>query len=152
MARALAGSTLDVTELYRREIDEWSKTAEGQKTRWAPLVRLAPDFLRLLLRLVMDPGLSAQKRARLGYAAAYFVSRYDPVPEALVGPLGYLDDVAVAAHALETTLSGEDVGLAARHWPGPGDVWKHVREVRAKTESMLTAERWDRIRRFFDGS
>ncbi len=55
-------------------------------------LRLLPDLLRLLRRLVADPTLPLRVRVQLGLLMAYLVSPIDLIPD-FIPILGYLDDL-----------------------------------------------------------
>ena len=47
----------------------------------------------------------------LGPAVVYYISPFDLLPEALLGPIGYLDDLVFAVYVLNRLLSDTDVRL-----------------------------------------
>jgi hypothetical protein len=53
----------------------------------------APDTFILLTRLARDPRVTGKNKVLLGSAIAYFVFPLDLMPEAIFGPIGYLDDL-----------------------------------------------------------
>jgi uncharacterized membrane protein YkvA (DUF1232 family) len=52
--------------------------------------------------------LSWKKAVILLLAAVYIISPFDLLPEALLGPIGYLDDLGVLAWAIKQALKKED--------------------------------------------
>ncbi|HEU4567893.1 MAG TPA: DUF1232 domain-containing protein, partial [Marmoricola sp.] len=80
-------------------------------------LRLLPDLVRLLRRLVADPTLPRGVRLRLVLLLAYLLSPVDLVPD-VVPVLGYADDVLVAALALRSLVRRAGPDALERHWPG----------------------------------
>jgi uncharacterized membrane protein YkvA (DUF1232 family) len=90
----------------------------GKKSRWAGYILMAPDFLHLLCRLTVDKEVPLKHRAKLAGAIAYFVSPFDLIPEGISGPVGYVDDVALAAYILNSIVNETDpkVVKLVRRW------------------------------------
>ena len=65
------------------------------------LIRHAPEFYRLMTRLVDDPALPGRLRPLVIAAIAYFILPADISPEDLTGPLGFVDDIFLCAFAAE---------------------------------------------------
>ena len=80
---------------------------------------LAPDLFILLLRLSIDRRVPIEKRRFLFGAVAYFLTPIDLLPEGIVGPAGYLEDVVLAAAVLRVSLRSEIEPLAEGYWSGP---------------------------------
>jgi uncharacterized membrane protein YkvA (DUF1232 family) len=82
-----------------------------------PLIRLVPDLLRLVRRLMADPATPTPVRLALGGLLVWIVSPIDLIPEFLPG-IGPLDDIVVAVLVLR--WAGRRIGrdqLRAQ-WPG----------------------------------
>ena len=80
-------------------------------------VRLLPDLVRLVRRLVSDPTLPKAVRRRVWLAAAYLAFPIDIVPD-FIPVLGYADDAVVLALMLRSVLRRAGVDPVRRHWPG----------------------------------
>lgn len=98
---------------------------------------LLPDAAVLLARLVKDPQVSLVDKLVAGAALAYVLSPVDLLPEALLGPLGLADDVAVVGIALSRLLNRVHPDLLRYHWSGQEDVVEAIRRLGAWTESRL---------------
>ncbi len=61
-----------------------------------PAVRMLPDILRLIRRLVVDPDTPTGVKLALGFLAVWIASPIDLIPEFLPG-IGPLDDIVAAA-------------------------------------------------------
>ena len=80
-------------------------------------LRLLPDLLRLLRRLLADRTLGAGVRIRLGLLLAYLLSPIDLVPD-FVPVIGYADDVIIVALVLRSVIARAGESAVRRHWPG----------------------------------
>lgn len=87
------------------------------RTSLLDLLRLAPDVVRLLKRLISDHTVSIGVRIWLGVLLVYLISPIDLIPD-FIPVLGYADDALVVALALRfaTRRAGSDA--ITRHWPG----------------------------------
>ena len=83
-------------------------------------LRLLPDLLRLLRRLLADKSLGAGVRIRLALLLAYLLSPIDLVPD-FVPVLGYADDVIIVAFVLRSVIARAGEEAVRRHWPGTPD-------------------------------
>lgn len=89
---------------------------------------LAPRLVRLVYRLVRDPRVPARSKAALIVLAGYLASPIDLIPDFLVG-LGQLDDLVVAAFALDQILNRVPDEVVIEHWDGDEDVLAIVRNI-----------------------
>src|SRR5262249_30284845 len=71
----------------------------------ADALLLVPDMFMLLVRLALDPEVPKATRGLIGGALAYFILPFDLLPEGLLGGVGYLDDLVLAAAVLTHALS-----------------------------------------------
>jgi len=135
----------------RRQIHEWVE-GKGAGHRHAGILLLAPDFLHLLIRLTLDSRVDTKSKARLGAALAYFVSPIDLIPEALLGPIGYTDDLAVACLALNSFLNDPaHREIAREHWQGDEDLLGVIERVLGIASEMLGSRVWAQVKRRFGG-
>ncbi|MGD8414732.1 MAG: DUF1232 domain-containing protein [Candidatus Latescibacterota bacterium] len=143
----MADKNEDFYRRLRRQIREWLDSDTGKSNQWAEYVLAAPDLFYLLWKLSTDPDVSAQDKLKLGAALAYFISPIDIIPEAIVGPIGYLDDIALAAYVLNGVVNHTDPEVIRRHWAGDGDVLEVIRQILAAADQMLGSGVWKKIKR-----
>lgn len=98
---------------------------------------VVPDLFMLLVRLALDPQVPASTRGLIGGALAYFVLPFDLLPEALVGGLGFMDDVVLAAAVLTQALSPDLEPRARRYWSGRHELREVLRDVVGAAQSLL---------------
>lgn len=81
------------------------------------LLGALPDVVRLIVRLVRDPGLPRAAKIALGAAAAYLLSPIDLLPD-FIPIAGYLDDLLMVAVVLDGIFNWVDRRLVLKYWPG----------------------------------
>ena len=89
---------------------------------------LAPRLVKLLWRLTRDPRVPARAKATLVILGAYLVSPIDLIPDVIPG-LGQLDDLFIAAFALDQILNRVPDEVVLDHWDGEEDVLQIVRQI-----------------------
>ncbi len=86
----------------------------------AQLVRVVPDVLRLVRRLIGDPSTPFLVRAALVGLLLWLINPIDLVPE-FVPVLGPLDDVVVAVIVLRFASKRLGTDVMRARWPGTED-------------------------------
>lgn len=127
----------DIYERMRSQIQKWAASKEGESNEWVEYVLLLPDLLHLFCSLVLDPDVPAAQKAKLGVVVAYIISPLDLIPEGVVGPIGLVDDLALAAFALNQLFNEIDESIVLRHWKGKGDLLAIVRNLIATADEMI---------------
>ncbi len=80
-------------------------------------LRLLPDLLRLIRRLLADRSVAVGVRVRLALLLVYLASPIDLVPD-FIPVIGYADDVVIVALVLRSVISRAGDDAVRRHWPG----------------------------------
>jgi uncharacterized membrane protein YkvA (DUF1232 family) len=119
------------------------KLSEGT----ARALMLVPDVFILLVRLALDKEVPRSSRALIGGAIAYFILPFDLLPEAILGPVGYLDDLVLAAAVLAQAFGGDLEPYARKHWSGKEDLRVVIRDITETAQSLLGQNLYDRLRR-----
>jgi uncharacterized membrane protein YkvA (DUF1232 family) len=145
----MAEYRVDVYQQMRDRIRDWLKEKDIQY-RFADYLLSAPDLLHLLCRLSLDKEVPAKEKAKLAVAIAYFISPLDFIPEGYVGPIGYLEDIVLAAYALNGIINEINPDIVRKHWAGDGDVLELIRQILAVAHEMLGGRLWNRIRGIVD--
>ncbi len=89
----------------------------GGTIDWREAVRLVPDVVRLIRRLVTDQSVPRAVRWWLGGLLFYLLSPVDLVPD-IIPVLGFADDAIVVVIALRFALRHAGRDALERHWPG----------------------------------
>jgi uncharacterized membrane protein YkvA (DUF1232 family) len=94
-----------------------SARGRAEKLSMVSTLRLVPDVLRLVGRLVADPTVTWWVRALLAVLGLYLLSPIDLVPD-FIPVIGYLDDAIIVALVMRLALRQAGPTAIARHWPG----------------------------------
>lgn len=99
---------------------------DPRRTAMTPVLREAmlalPNMLKLTLRLLRDDRVPTSAKLFVGGMVVYVMSPVDLLPEALFGPLGVVDDVLLAAYALDRLIKVAGPQVVAEHWDGSAEV------------------------------
>jgi uncharacterized membrane protein YkvA (DUF1232 family) len=99
----------------------------GRRTAAKELALLLPNLILLFKDLARDSRVPRGSKALLIFAALWFASPIDLIPE-FVPVLGPLDDVVVAALILRHLLRTAGADVVAEHWRGePGTLNRLLR-------------------------
>ncbi len=110
---------------------------EKRHFKHGDVLLLAPDFFHLLVRLSMDERVPGDKKIKLLLGIAYFISPIDVLPEALFGPVGYMDDLAIAAYILNDFINQNDLDVLYDNWAGESDVLASIQNVLTVADNFL---------------
>jgi uncharacterized membrane protein YkvA (DUF1232 family) len=112
----------------------------------AQYLLLAPDVFMLLWRLVNDARVNAKNKLLLGSGIAYFLFPLDIMPEALLGPVGYLDDLVFAVYLLNKILGDTDAEVLRQHWSGSEDVLTTITNVLNAADNLVGKDLFGRLK------
>ncbi len=115
------------------------------------LLLLLPDLTVLLFRLARDPRVPIGSKIVAGMAVAYVLSPIDLMPEALLGPIGLVDDLLIVGAALSRLLSVVHPDIVRLHWSGQGDALESVKRVAEWTNSKVAQRIPAFVREIFGG-
>jgi uncharacterized membrane protein YkvA (DUF1232 family) len=139
----------DFYQKLRVDIKKWFDERKDIDNKWADYILLAPDFFHLLTRLVVDPDVPTSKKVKIGGIIAYFISPLDFLPEMLLGPVGYLDDIAFTAYILNDIINEVDPKIVQRNWAGERDILNLVKTIIANANNMVGSGVWKKLKRTF---
>lgn len=145
--RLMSDKNSDFYQRLRGQVSDWLASDEGRNHQWAEYLLFAPDLFHLLWKLSVDPDVPAADKAKLAGVIAYFISPIDLMPEALMGPIGFLDDIALAAYVLNGMLNHTDPEVLRRHWAGDTDVLEVVKRILAAADRMVSAKVLGKLKR-----
>ena len=91
--------------------------AKPDDTRLRDAVRLLPDVVRLVRRIVADPAIPRRTRWLVWALLAYLVVPIDLIPDFVPG-LGYADDVIVTSLVLRYVIRRAGMAKVEERWPG----------------------------------
>jgi uncharacterized membrane protein YkvA (DUF1232 family) len=89
------------------------------------LLRVLPNLVRLIARLVKDPVLPRAAKIALAAAMVYLASPLDLLPD-FIPLVGYLDDLLLASVVVDGLLNWVDRAVVLKYWPGSPDSLERV--------------------------
>ena len=66
---------------------------------------------------------------------------------ALLGPIGYLDDLVFGVYVLNKVLKDTDPSILRQHWSGSSDVLDSIQKVLNAADSLVGSEFLGRIKK-----
>lgn len=127
--------------------DYVEKKGGGAVGKTAEFLLLVPDVFILLWRLTTDGRVEGKNKVLLGSAIAYYIFPFDIMPEALLGPVGYLDDLVFAVYVLNKVLKDTDPSILRQHWSGSSDVLDSIQRVLNAADSLVGSQFLGRIKK-----
>lgn len=140
----------DFYQDLRVKMRKWLKTKEGMNSKWGEYLMFAPDLFHLLCKLSIDKDVPMKEKAKLAGAIAYFVSPIDLLPEALIGPLGFADDISLAAYVLNSIMRKTDPEIVKKHWAGEEDILEVVKKILKVADEMVGQGLWKKLKKLID--
>jgi len=140
---------LDFYKKIRKDVKVWVNDNLDKENKWVDYILAAPDLFHLLCKLTTDSEIPSNKKIKLVAGIAYFISPIDLLPEMFLGPVGYLDDIAVAAFVLNDLINEIDPQIVRKHWAGEQDVLVLIKTILANADKMIGSKMWKRIRKRF---
>src|SRR4030066_2508903 len=137
----------DFYQKLRADIKKWLDEKKTTDNRWAEYILLAPDFFHLLTKLTLDPDVPASKKVKLAGIIAYFISPLDFLPEMFLGPVGYLDDIALTAYILHDIINEVDPKIVQRNWAGDRDILNLTKTIIANVNNIIGSGVWKKLKR-----
>jgi uncharacterized membrane protein YkvA (DUF1232 family) len=89
---------------------------------------VAPHLVVLLGRLMRDARVPARSKAVVLLTVGYLLSPIDVIPDVVPG-VGHVDDIIIAAFALDHLLNRIPEELVREHWDGDEDVLELIRNI-----------------------
>jgi len=130
----------------RGSIQRYVEKKSGVLGKTAEFLLLVPDIFILLWRLTTDGRVTGKDKLLLGSAVAYFIFPFDILPEALLGPMGFMDDLVFGVFVLNKIL-GADPQVVREHWSGNEDVLVTIQRVLAAADGLVGSDMVGKIKK-----
>lgn len=101
---------------------------DRQLTALREYALFAPRLVKLIWRLLRDRRVPSRSKATLVLLGAYLASPIDVIPDFIPG-VGQVDDLVLAAFALDQIINRVPDHVVREHWDGDEDVLEVVRNV-----------------------
>ena len=141
-------------DYYRRlraRLDGWLQSREGRAYRFADHLLLLPDFVHLIIRLALDRRVPMELRTQTAAVLAYVMLPLDLVPEGVVGPVGFGDDLLLVALMVRRLLTTVPPEIVLAHWAGSAGLMDTIRTILDAAEEMVGLRVWKRLQRIVGG-
>jgi uncharacterized membrane protein YkvA (DUF1232 family) len=115
--------------------------------RGADFLMLVPDMFILLWRLTNDSRVNAKNKVLLGSGLAYYLFPLDIMPEAILGPIGFIDDLVFGVYLLNKLLTDTDAAILREHWSGEEDVLQAIQRVLNAADTLVAGELMPRLKK-----
>ena len=144
----------DFYQKLREQVDMGAEKVNAKYGKQiASWILLLPDLFALCVRLTFDSRVSFQSKGILGVAALYMISPIDLLPEALLGPLGLVDDLAFVVLALQKMKESQsDPNILREFWAGHGDIIVLIEDIASKLGTFIDKKILAKIRQKLGGT
>ena len=139
----------DYYQKLREKFRLWMQSEEGKNNKWSELLMAAPDLFHLLCKLSLDKDVPARERVKIAGAITYFMTPLDIVPEIILGPIGYVDDIAIAAYVINHLVNNTNPEIVRKHWAGDGDILELIKKILNVADKMVGSGMWSKIKKRF---
>ena len=129
----------------------WLQSREGRAYRFADHLLLLPDFVHLVIRLALDRRVPMELRTQTAAVLAYVMLPFDLVPEGLVGPVGFGDDLLLVVLMVRRLLTTVPPDVVLAHWAGPASLMETIRTILDAAEDMVGSRVWKKLQRIVGG-
>ncbi|RLQ92468.1 DUF1232 domain-containing protein [Planomicrobium sp. Y74] len=112
----------DFYQKLRYKIHNWVESKDGKGSKFLKYVLFAPDFFHLLMKMMLDSRIDSKSKSMIGAGILYFFAPVDLLPEVIMGPAGFADDVVVAVYIVNSLLNKYPKEVVTSHWAGDEDL------------------------------
>lgn len=130
----------------RTKMEKWLEGKEGAEHKYSQYLLWAPDLFYLLWKLSTDENVPTKEKVKIVAALAYFISPIDLIPEAILGPVAFADDIALTAYILNNLLNHVDEELVRKYWMGDDDVLEVIKKVLMVADKMVGKGLWQKLK------
>ena len=113
---------------------------------------LAPDLFYLLIKLMQDPEVPRSKKVKVGVVIAYFITPFDFLPEALLGLVAYVDDVALTAYVLNDFFNEMNPDIIKDNWPGEKKLLNVIQKILEDSDKFINKNIVNRLKKLIDNN
>jgi len=127
----------DFYQELRQKINQWvldgrlTKKTGKWTDKFVQYLLVFPDFIHLLIKLLIDNNISALKKSYIIMALAYVFSPIDFIPD-FIPVAGFVDDLLVVAILINKIINTEDTNTLTKikyYWAGEEDIFMKVKEI-----------------------
>ena len=127
----------DFYEKLRGKITYFLETRTGSASKLAPYLLFAPDLFHLLTKAMLDNRIDGKSKALIGSGILYFIAPVDVIPEGLIGPGGFIDDIVVATFVVNMLLNKFSPEILEEHWVGDQKLLDALKKISETSDGIL---------------
>ena len=136
-------------DFYKKLREKIHNYLNKHNSKYTEYLLLAPDLFHLLVKLSLDPRVPSEKKAKFVAVIAYFISPIDLLPEMLLGPIGYLDDIALTAYVINEYINQTDPQIVRELWAGDQEILTIIKNIVTTADKVIGSGLWKKIRKRF---
>lgn len=121
----------------RGKITDFLESKTGSASRFAPYLLFAPDLFHLLTKSMLDKRIDGKSKALIGSGILYFIAPVDFIPEGLIGPGGFMDDIIVATYVVNLLLNKFSPEILEEHWVGDQKLFDSLKKISETSDGVL---------------
>lgn len=121
----------------RSKMTNYLNSKTGKVSKYAPYLLFAPDLFHLLVKAMLDDRIDMKNKTLIGSAILYFIAPIDVLPEGLIGPGGYVDDIIVAAFVVNILLNKFSKEVIEEHWVGETKLLEALKKIAETSNTWL---------------
>lgn len=127
----------DFYEKLRKKITTFLETRSGSASKFAPYLLFAPDLFHLLTKSMLDQRIDGKSKALIGSGILYFIAPIDVIPEGLIGPGGFIDDIIVATFVVNMLVNKFSPEILEEHWVGEQKLLDALKKISETSDGLL---------------
>jgi uncharacterized membrane protein YkvA (DUF1232 family) len=131
----------------REVIAVWEKD-RGWFYEYLEYPLMLPDFFYLLIRLMMDNRVPTKAKTKIILFLIYYLSPIDIIPVALLGPIGFGDDLVLAVWTANSLLKSVDRQVLVENWPSHPDRLATLETIMESADKWIGKGAFQKIRAF----
>ena len=121
----------------RSKITNYLESKTGRASKLSPYLLFAPDLFHLLVKSMLDNRIDAKSKTLIGSGILYFITPIDVLPEGLIGPGGFIDDIIVATFVVNMLLNKFSPEIIEEHWAGDVKLLMHLKKISETSDTCL---------------
>lgn len=121
----------------RSNITSYLESKSGKVGKFTPYLLFAPDLFHLLVKAMIDKRIDTKSKTLIGSGILYFVAPIDVLPEGLIGPGGFIDDIIVATFVINMLLNKFSPEIMEEHWAGDIKLLDALKKISETSDTLL---------------
>jgi uncharacterized membrane protein YkvA (DUF1232 family) len=134
----------------RERIRAWAEKKGTKRAKTVEYVMAVPDVFVLLLRLIASPSVARKTKLMLAAVVAYIVFPFDTMPEGLLGPGAFIEDLVLAVYAITRIIDERGADFVRKYWSGDKDILDLVTKVSSGAQTILNKKIFTGVSKIFE--